>query len=301
MNRLYQCLALVGALAAAACLPQTRLAAFDRTGLQRQVSEPLRAVRLYRQGAVGLLGGKVIGGVEALPGQAPWQVALGDALIPEPERDAFCGGSIIGDLWVLTAAHCVDADTLASDVAVVHGTVNLDQAGERRRVTQIIVHPAYHKSTKDNDIALLRLDRPIGGAVPLTDVPLDASLTERTSVTVTGFGATYEDGPMTKQLRILSVPFVSRETCNLRVAYDGEVSENMICAGYELGGRDSCQGDSGGPLTAPRNGQAALVGVVSWGWGCAQANRYGVYTRVANYLDWIALCRVDAARCRERT
>lgn len=301
MSRLYPCIALAGALAAAACLPQTQLAAFDRTGMQRQVSEPLQAIRFYRQGAVGLLGDKVIGGREAQEGEAPWQVALVDALVPEPERDPFCGGSIIDDLWVLTAAHCVDAETLASDIAIVHGTVNLDQGGERRRVTQILVHPGYRKPGHDNDIALLRLDRPISGAIPLTDVALDASLSERIRVTVTGFGATYEDGPMSKQLRILKVPFVSRTTCNLRVAYDGEVSENMICAGYDQGGADSCQGDSGGPLTAPRNGQATLVGVVSWGWGCARANQYGVYTRVANYLDWIALCRANSARCREQT
>lgn len=270
----------------------------DRDARSAEGSGPLQAVRARREGVVGLVGEKIIGGREALPGEAPWQVALVDGLVPDPVRDHFCGGSLISAQWVVTAAHCVDGGTRPRDLGVVTGTVDINAGGRRYQVAEIVIHPRYRAPDKNHDIALLRLSGEVAeGWVPLTTAAQDAGLRRGALLSVSGFGATYADGPMSPTLKIAAPPYVTNVDCNNRVAYAGRVSDNMLCAGRQVGGLDSCQGDSGGPLTAP-GAQAHLVGVVSWGEGCAEPNKYGVYTRVARYTDWIAECEHDARRCR---
>ncbi len=107
-----------------------------------------------------------------------------------------------------------------------------------------------------------------------------------------------EGGNVVRDLRFLdSLPLVLRASCNGPLAYDGRITNNMICAGVQAGGMDSCQGDSGGPLTVSTTTTPKLAGIVSWGDGCARPNKVGVYTRVANYVDWVQQCVSGSATC----
>ncbi len=235
-------------------------------------------------------GEKIVGGEEATPGAWPWQAFV------QPGGSA-CGGSLITTEWVLTAAHCLfdDQGNLipADQVTVLLGAHNIAQtepSQQQFQVTQTIPHPQYDPNTSDNDIALLKL----ATAATLTDRvqtvaltgPGDAPLAAvGTLATVTGWGALTEGGTSPDVLYQVSVPIVSNQDCN--TAYGGGITENMLCAGLQEGGKDSCQGDSGGPLVVPDGAGWKQTGVVSFGQGCAVPGFYGVYARVSQYIDWI--------------
>ncbi len=249
---------------------------------------------------------QIIGGNPADDGEYPWQAAIIDADQSNPYDGQFCGGSLISPAWVLTAAHCVqDYGEVVNpnQIDVVAGVNLLSSAptvgsqGQRRKVAQIIVHPAYEENNWDNDIALLRLSVPLTmnekvQSIPFATAADAASFAPGVMATVTGWGRT-NPPPLTpiqypNELMEVQVPIVDQSTCNL--AYQGAITANMICAGYAGGGKDSCQGDSGGPLIVPDgNGGWLQAGIVSWGEGCAEPNKYGVYTRLANYTLWINL------------
>ncbi|XP_054709106.1 trypsin-1-like [Uloborus diversus] len=104
--------------------------------------------------------------------------------------------------------------------------------------------------------------------------------------TVTGWGTTSQGGSLSETLRAVDVPIMTDDEC--RKAYEDMIEDSMICAGYEEGGKDSCQGDSGGPFVQrSESGVSTLIGIVSWGKGCAQPNNPGVYTETAHFMDWI--------------
>jgi secreted trypsin-like serine protease len=258
----------------------------------------LRSALLFEETGQTLIEPKIVGGREAQPGENPWQVAL-VAGSRTDKNVVFCGGSAIGPTWILTAAHCVDEGTAPAQVDVVSGTVDLDQGGRRTRVAQIIIHPGWNPSTHDNDVALLRLaDAAMAQPIALVTAASEAPLVNPGSlVRVTGWGSAQQGAFTVRRLRTVDVPIVSSTDCNDRVSYNGAISNNMICAGWQRGGADSCQGDSGGPLTAPSANGRILIGVVSWGRGCAQPNKYGIYTRLASYSQWIGEC-ISSRPCR---
>lgn len=229
---------------------------------------------------------KILGGQSVAYRQYPWQVAL---IRNTPPFRQFCGGSLIRDEWILTAAHCVDGGTLATDLLVLIGTDYLDKGGKRHSVQKIVVHESYTDPVFGFDVALLKLSNSSEEVTIDYVGPSDESKLAFPGVFawVTGWGIT-DSGYPSIQLREVDVRRIANETCNSVQMYDGAVTDTMICAGYRIGQKDSCQGDSGGPLMASnQKGGMIQFGIVSWGEGCAEANRPGVYTRTAAVDTWI--------------
>jgi len=233
---------------------------------------------------------RIVGGTEVLnSSEYPWMVMLSET---NSKSDFFCGASLISEQWVLTAAHCVN-DTTAGDVFAFIGEFDKSTATvTASSISEIHVHPNYDAFTSDNDIALLKLTAAATGAaiIPFVDPTTALNLPIGDDVTVIGWGDTENPaGTYPDVLREVTVPYVDTAVCN--VGLNGQVTDNMMCAGVALGGFDSCQGDSGGPLVFSTDGGASWnqVGIVSWGAGCAEPDKYGVYTRVEKYSEWLDL------------
>ncbi|XP_040345940.1 plasma kallikrein isoform X5 [Herpailurus yagouaroundi] len=232
---------------------------------------------------------RIVGGTNSSWGEWPWQVSLQVKLTA---RSHLCGGSIIGHQWVLTAAHCFDGLPLQDVWRVYSGIFNLSQITTETpfsRIKEMIIHPNYKMSDSGDDLALIRLEPPLNYTEfqkPICLPSKDDTNTMYTNCWVTGWGFTKEKGKIQNILQKANIPLVSSEECQKKYR-DYEVTKQMICAGYKEGGKDACKGDSGGPLVCKHNGIWHLVGITSWGEGCGRREQPGVYTKVAEYVDWI--------------
>ncbi|XP_005187799.1 trypsin [Musca domestica] len=235
--------------------------------------------------SAGLKGGsiapRIVGGHEAT-GSYPYVISLMTDTIFG--RYHTCGGSIINQRTVITAAHCL-ASTSASSLKV--------HVGEKAKkvidgliyeVLNTHYHPLWTAETQDYDVGLVRIDGLFvytPSVQPIKLASLKTKIKEGSYATVLGWGYTNAWGPPAEQLRMAQVPIVKQSTCNRRMG--GLITKRMICAGFKSGGVDACQMDSGGPLVY----KDVLIGIVSWGVGCAQRKKPGVYARVTELLPWI--------------
>ncbi|XP_035300569.1 transmembrane protease serine 13 isoform X4 [Cricetulus griseus] len=233
------------------------------------------------------LTGRIVGGALTSESKWPWQISLHFG------ATHICGGTLIDAQWVLTAAHCffVTREKVLEGWKVYAGTSNLHQLPEAVSISQIIINGNYTDEQDDYDIALIRLSKPLtlSAHIHPACLPMHGqtfSLNE--TCWITGFGKTKETDEKTSPfLREVQVNLIDFKKCNDYSVYDNYLTPRMMCAGDLRGGRDSCQGDSGGPLVCEQNNRWYLAGVTSWGTGCGQRNKPGVYTKVTEVLPWI--------------
>uniref|UniRef100_A0A1B6D1R4 Phenoloxidase-activating factor 2 n=1 Tax=Clastoptera arizonana TaxID=38151 RepID=A0A1B6D1R4_9HEMI len=232
---------------------------------------------------------RIVGGQNADPGEWPWIAALFNG------GRQFCGGSLIDETHILTAAHCV-AHMSSWDVArltVRLGDHNIKTSSEikhiEKKVKRVVRHRGFDARTLYNDIALLTLDSPVTFSKQVRSIclPQGRTLYAGKTATVIGWGSLRESGPQPAVLQEVNIPIWTNSECKTKygTAAPGGIVEHFICAGQAT--RDSCSGDSGGPLMI-NDGRWTQVGVVSWGIGCGKGQYPGVYTRVTHFMPWIS-------------
>uniref|UniRef100_A0A7M4EPT2 Coagulation factor IX n=1 Tax=Crocodylus porosus TaxID=8502 RepID=A0A7M4EPT2_CROPO len=195
---------------------------------------------------------RVVGGMESKKGEIPWQVHLTN------NDKGFCGGSIVNERWIVTAAHCL---VPGAEITVVAG-----------------------KPKKKKGALSLMLNSYVT-PICIASKEFTNNLLKNAMGTVSGWGSLFFRGRTSHVLQVLKVPYVDRSTCLKSSTFS--ILPNMFCAGYQTGGKDTCTGDSGGPHTTDIEGTWFLTGITSWGEDCAQEGKYGIYTRVSRYVKWI--------------
>ncbi|WP_405588793.1 S1 family peptidase [Streptomyces sp. NBC_01190] len=242
--------------------------------------------------------GVVVGGSPTTTEQQPWVVALSSrSRFGAGRSGQFCGGVALGPRTVVTAAHCFGEEALGvsdwrqlPDLRVIEGRTDLTtDAGQELQLSQVWVNPGFDPSTNAGDVAVITLaqDLPSGAVIPMAQSSDTDLYQDGTQAEVFGWGDTTGSGDYANSLREAPVTVFADSTCEQ--AYPGSADgtytkATMMCAGARTGGHDACQGDSGGPLVVA----GRLVGLVSWGSGCALAAYPGVYTRVSAVAALVA-------------
>ncbi|XP_074854719.1 serine protease 53 [Carettochelys insculpta] len=242
--------------------------------------------------------GRIVGGVDAVRGEWPWQASL------QSRGKHICGGTVIGGQWVLSAAHCFtekDTTTDPSSWKVVLGRLQLSSDepwGIVRNVSRIITHEKYKDFTKGLDISLLRLSEPVPFSRDIAPVCLPYASHQfafGSKCWATGWGRVKEDVmlPHPMPLQKVELDLLSAETCNCihnnlrQKEFSNPAGPGLICAGFQSGGQGPCQGDSGGSVVCSENGTWFQAGILSFSAGCAQPHSPILMTEVTAYARWI--------------
>uniref|UniRef100_A0A8C6TZ25 trypsin n=1 Tax=Neogobius melanostomus TaxID=47308 RepID=A0A8C6TZ25_9GOBI len=244
---------------------------------------------------------RIVGGSFTPIESQPWVAAI------FTRRGQFlCGGSLIAPCWVLTAAHCFEGyDPSEKEFTVYLGKSAINETNALKEqkfiVQKLVIHRQYNASNYNYDIALLKIKNKDGGCAvksPSTRTvclpPKDTQLPVGYKCSIVGYGKENAWG-FSKILKEGQVNLLSQSECRSKDYYGDKVTGNMFCAAKPNWRIDACKGDSGGPLVCEVAGRMFLFGVVSWGDGCAQRNKPGVYTKVTNFNKWIlkTLCNVS--------
>ncbi|XP_067634337.1 trypsin-3-like [Eurosta solidaginis] len=227
------------------------------------------------------IGSRIVGGTPARNINIPYIVSLFYFY------SHHCGGSIINERTVLTAAHCLQ-NSIYKYFKVHAGTKTISSSREGIvvGVSAVHYHNMFNFKTMDYDIGLVRMVKAISYRYNIQPISLPApyedAVQDGDMARVSGWGVTKPGGSASAYLRYANVPIVNQNICDL--LHRG-ITDRMICAGYDNGGADACQSDSGGPLEY----DGKIVGIVSWGVSCALPNKPGVYTRVSELIPWIQM------------
>lgn len=234
---------------------------------------------------VPLIVNRIMSGVIAAKAAWPWQASL--------QRDNVhqCGGTLISNTWLVTAAHCFKKSANPREWTVSFGN-KINPPLMKRNIKRIIVHEKYHSPAREYDIAVVQFSPRVTFSDDIRRICLpeaSASFQSNATVYITGFGALFYGGESQNDLREARLKMISNEVCKQPQVYGNDIKFGMFCAGYLEGIYDACRGDSGGPLVAKDLKDTwYLIGIVSWGDNCGQRNKPGVYTDVIYYRNWIA-------------
>ncbi|XP_055907216.1 transmembrane protease serine 9-like [Eupeodes corollae] len=230
---------------------------------------------------------RIVGGKVAAVNELPWLTLI------TYNNTIQCGGTLINDRYVLTAAHCIrgfDRQLFELKFLEYNTASSMDTVSVRRKISRVHSLKTYIPKTSDDDIAILKLSKPIDFDTttvrPICLPPQGLDLTGETG-TISGWGtaAATEEENSTIALQTTEVPILSNDQCLL---VGMKLTDNMVCAGRLLDGEiNACQGESGGPLMVMDKKRHLLAGVISWGDGCAKPLKPGIYARVTRYLPWI--------------
>lgn len=254
------------------------------------------AKRSFRYIQLGDVIKVVVGGKDAKPFAWPWMVSIHRKTLTGERY--LCGGSIISDRFILTAAHCFGENPKTASEYLVKTQGLKKELGINEEVQDIKVHPGYRDGQHYNDIAIITLTQPIvfNDRVSPACLPSVKSDYLDREVTVLGWGDTSYAGRTSELLQEATFNVIPNADCNASYSklqpssLPKGVTEDFLCAGVNEGGKDACQGDSGGPLMLKEYPSLrwSVIGVVSFGYQCAKARFPGIYTRVYNYIQWIS-------------
>nr|AUI10838.1 putative PQM protease precursor [Amaurobius ferox] len=242
--------------------------------------------------------GRIVGGKTAGHGDYPWMVSMQEKN-KKGTFDHVCGGSIINENWIVTAAHCFDQPLDVKNYKAYVGLHSILKTNEptvqKHEIAQVFIHEDYKADGNANDIALVKTVLAIninGSNGYVNGICLPKGVTNPSgNATVIGWGRLYSGGPMPDKLQQVTVPIVAWADCkaiyeNVNSEYDYLVTPATLCAGGK--GKDSCENDSGGPLfQTDKNGVSTLIGTVANGAECAYKHYPGMYMKVSAFTGWM--------------
>lgn len=241
---------------------------------------------------------RIVGGQEARDGAWPWTVMLVNG------NRVVCGGAILSERLIMTAAHCFDGNgNDPKNWRVVAGRHNIQKPSRNEMilgVSSIKIHNGFDNNTLGNDIAILALDKPFlfsASIGPICLPPSSQEVTRGQQCVLAGWGETrgYSYNVLLNQVVL---PVIGDDVCAQNDWYGVDFDpKTTFCAGYSQGGKDACRGDSGGPLVCKTGKRWFVQGIASWGYDCAQPKWPGIYTEVTKFIPWIQKTISDLGHC----